>query len=616
MASYTLSPSLVFKGFYDDNSPLVGGKVFTWLAGTDTPVDTYQSNGGAANTNPVILNARGEANIWLDPSISYKIEVQDDEGNIVIPAKDNITVGDTSGLNAITIDNVSDLRAYSGSATLLYLKGYFSPNDGCGGWLYFSSTSTRPDDGVINFSPNSAPPTGRYIRDYTGGPISIRYGGDAGTNEVTDDSLDRCLAYIATYGGTLYHPPGIYKYDADHTVPCKWVCDDKAFLSVNTAATLTVTNELIHPPTSFFTRPTGYLGAVSLSGAKGTVAYPEWFGATGAGTGDDRPAIVLCFATACFLYSFPSDSGYQIASTVTLPGDYLITARLGVFESGPTYQIFAGISASGSMRTQGSIVSAGDISGENLNANANINAGGDANITGAVNSASVSTGAIVGSTISGTDITASGSLDAGTTIDAGGDITTPGNIYANNVNATGGVIADGTILAGVRLKSTAGAGTAKLAAGGMLYADVTQSSSVGAGPTTLGTYTIPANTLASDGSQIIIKAYGQLANNGNTKAINFDYAGAATFTITTTTTGYWKMTATLIKSGANMLVVSDSAAYSFPQVLVDAAFANALIGTLNGSNRVVSIYANGTSNGDILCNNFSVFYNPQPDTVA
>lgn len=57
--------------------PLVGGKVYTYEAGTTTPKITYKDAAGTIpNTNPVILNSRGEADIWLGTG-AYKIEVRD-----------------------------------------------------------------------------------------------------------------------------------------------------------------------------------------------------------------------------------------------------------------------------------------------------------------------------------------------------------------------------------------------------------------------------------------------------------------------------------------------------------------------------------------------------------
>lgn len=56
-------------------APLVGGLLYTYAAGTTTPQACYtDSTGATANTNPVVLDARGEANIWL-ASATYKFKL-------------------------------------------------------------------------------------------------------------------------------------------------------------------------------------------------------------------------------------------------------------------------------------------------------------------------------------------------------------------------------------------------------------------------------------------------------------------------------------------------------------------------------------------------------------
>jgi hypothetical protein len=72
-----LSPAPKMQFFDINGEPLVGGKVYTYQAGTTTPLVTYTDNTGAsANPNPIILNARGEASIWLGASI-YKFKLTD-----------------------------------------------------------------------------------------------------------------------------------------------------------------------------------------------------------------------------------------------------------------------------------------------------------------------------------------------------------------------------------------------------------------------------------------------------------------------------------------------------------------------------------------------------------
>ena len=62
--------------FLDANGePLVGGKINTYAAGTTTPLATYTNYGALTPAaNPVILDARGEANVWLGTG-PYKLRL-------------------------------------------------------------------------------------------------------------------------------------------------------------------------------------------------------------------------------------------------------------------------------------------------------------------------------------------------------------------------------------------------------------------------------------------------------------------------------------------------------------------------------------------------------------
>jgi hypothetical protein len=68
----TISPDPRLQFFANDGSFLVGGKLYTYAAGTTTPLATYTTSTGLiANTNPIILDSRGEASVWLGSS-KYK----------------------------------------------------------------------------------------------------------------------------------------------------------------------------------------------------------------------------------------------------------------------------------------------------------------------------------------------------------------------------------------------------------------------------------------------------------------------------------------------------------------------------------------------------------------
>jgi len=93
MASVLLSPYGVGQQFFDDNGiPLAGGLIYTYQAGSSTPLVTYTDNGGTiANANPIVLDASGRTpqEIWLLTGYSYKFVLQNADG-VLIQTLDNI----------------------------------------------------------------------------------------------------------------------------------------------------------------------------------------------------------------------------------------------------------------------------------------------------------------------------------------------------------------------------------------------------------------------------------------------------------------------------------------------------------------------------------------------
>ena len=82
MTATFLSPSPVQRFFDNQGNPLAGGLLYTYGAGTNTPIATWQdSTGTVPNTNPIVLNARGECPLWLLPNVGYKYVLTDSQGN-------------------------------------------------------------------------------------------------------------------------------------------------------------------------------------------------------------------------------------------------------------------------------------------------------------------------------------------------------------------------------------------------------------------------------------------------------------------------------------------------------------------------------------------------------
>ncbi len=93
MASVLLSPYGNGQQFFDDNGvPLAGGLIYTYQAGSSTPLVTYTDNGGTiANANPIVLDASGRTpqQIWLLTGFSYKFVLQNADA-VLIQTLDNI----------------------------------------------------------------------------------------------------------------------------------------------------------------------------------------------------------------------------------------------------------------------------------------------------------------------------------------------------------------------------------------------------------------------------------------------------------------------------------------------------------------------------------------------
>lgn len=84
MTTTTLLP-LTKQKFFDGNGvPLAFGLVTTYAAGSNTLLATYtDSTGVTPNANPLTLNARGEADIWVPPNVAYKLALTDSLGNTI-----------------------------------------------------------------------------------------------------------------------------------------------------------------------------------------------------------------------------------------------------------------------------------------------------------------------------------------------------------------------------------------------------------------------------------------------------------------------------------------------------------------------------------------------------
>lgn len=106
---YPCPPARLY--FHDGNGhPLSGGTLSTYINNSSTPIQTYRDGlGTTKNPVTITLDDRGEARVFLDPRIVYRLVVRDSLGATVIE-QDGICVpsGDGGGGGTIGVNVKSD----------------------------------------------------------------------------------------------------------------------------------------------------------------------------------------------------------------------------------------------------------------------------------------------------------------------------------------------------------------------------------------------------------------------------------------------------------------------------------------------------------------------------
>jgi hypothetical protein len=122
--------------FFDNNgNPLSGGKIYSYEAGTTTPLATYTSSTGAtAHTNPIVLNAGGRVpsggEIWNQLRL-YKFALETSTG-VLIATYDNVgssfsvapIIANFTG-NGVTVAFTLASAPVSENATDVFINGVY-----------------------------------------------------------------------------------------------------------------------------------------------------------------------------------------------------------------------------------------------------------------------------------------------------------------------------------------------------------------------------------------------------------------------------------------------------------------------------------------------------------
>ena len=125
--------------FTNTGSVLTGGKLYTYAAGTTTPLASYTTSAGStARTNPIVLDAAGRVpdggEIWIT-SAQYKFVLKD-SNDVLIATYDNVSgIGAASyqvqkftGTVSQTVFTLS-AASFGENYTFVYINGVYQNKD-------------------------------------------------------------------------------------------------------------------------------------------------------------------------------------------------------------------------------------------------------------------------------------------------------------------------------------------------------------------------------------------------------------------------------------------------------------------------------------------------------
>lgn len=221
--------------------PLVGGKLYTYDAGTNTPRPTYADAAGTTpNTNPVILDARGEATVFWNGA--YKVVLKT-AADVEVWTVDGVATPEVAGTSAaLRTDLANTTDATKGDAML--------------GWGAITSIV----DGILT-------------RHNTLAAAVYALGSNRATIVVRDDvTVSASLTVPVTASLHVQNGAVITVSSGVLTINCKFRCD----------------------------RATCFAGAGSVSMATAKVAnvYAEWFGAAPDDSTESSAPIMRALASA------------------------------------------------------------------------------------------------------------------------------------------------------------------------------------------------------------------------------------------------------------------------------------------------------------------------------
>lgn len=325
-----LAPVLKQRFFDSNGDPLVGGKLYTYAAGTTTNLATYtDQTGSSTNTNPIILDANGEADVWITEA-GYKFALFD-SSDVPQWTVDNVySSAYAQSTSADLIDNLSIGYSVGAGQLTISLKDAAGNNPSVASTVKVGFRSSTLISGVIQKLVASAPLSTIISAGSTAGhtsavscPLYVGLMNVSGVMELCWSSSafdEKGLISTTAEGGAgaADSASTIYSTTARSNVPARIV--GKAYSTQATAGTWAAVptvnivgdvGKILSMPASIPQSPYTFGNSFLKTGP--TLADPQW----GFGTfGEYAPSVTSTY-TAKVTDGFIPCSGS--AFTVTLP---------------------------------------------------------------------------------------------------------------------------------------------------------------------------------------------------------------------------------------------------------------------------------------------------------
>lgn len=303
-----IAPVGWYRGIDADGNPLAGGKLYTYEAGTSTPKATFTNKSGAIpNANPVILDADGYADVWLDVG-GYKFRLENSVG-VLQREVDNIDSGGSTGFASQVVSRSSSFNLSINdknfvivctSALTVSLLPAATAGDG------FTAVIVNLSSGNVTIDPSGSETINNSAT------IVISAGNSA---IISTDGLE-WYAYGATFNYDI--PDNILRI-VDNADATKKLAFEVSGISTGTTRTLTLTNTSLAIPANATSPSSLVLAEDTDNGTNtATIIAPTALGANRTYTLPDATGTVLLdTAQAKTITVLTSGTSWSVPANVT-----------------------------------------------------------------------------------------------------------------------------------------------------------------------------------------------------------------------------------------------------------------------------------------------------------